>query len=74
MRAMYICVCKGVSDRRILRAVEQGAAISLRDLTRELGVGTCCGKCVPAARALLDEACTRMPPPAAAPSLHTATA
>jgi len=25
----------------------------LRDLTRELGVGTCCGKCVPEAKATL---------------------
>lgn len=58
---MYICVCKSVSDRRIRRAVEDGAVISLRDLSRELGVGTCCGKCVPAARALLDESCASLP-------------
>ena len=25
----------------------------LRDLTRELGVGTCCGKCLPEAKAAL---------------------
>jgi bacterioferritin-associated ferredoxin len=25
----------------------------MRDLTRELGVGTCCGKCVPEARSTL---------------------
>jgi bacterioferritin-associated ferredoxin len=25
----------------------------MRDLTRELGVGTCCGKCVPEARSVL---------------------
>ena len=49
---MIICVCKAVSDRHIRSAVKGGAA-SLRDLTRELGVGTCCGKCVPEARATL---------------------
>jgi bacterioferritin-associated ferredoxin len=49
---MIICVCKAVSDRHIRTAVNGGAA-SLRDLTRELGVGTCCGKCVPEARATL---------------------
>jgi bacterioferritin-associated ferredoxin len=27
----------------------------LRDLTRELGVGTCCGKCLPEAKATLSE-------------------
>jgi bacterioferritin-associated ferredoxin len=35
--------------------VKNGAK-NLRDLTRELGVGTCCGKCVPEARAALSEA------------------
>jgi bacterioferritin-associated ferredoxin len=49
---MIICVCKAVSDRHIRSAVN-GGATSLRDLTRELGVGTCCGKCVPEARATL---------------------
>jgi bacterioferritin-associated ferredoxin len=49
---MIVCVCKAVSDRQIKSAVKCGAG-SLRDLTRELGVGTCCGKCVPEARAIL---------------------
>ena len=35
---MIICVCKAVSDRHIRSAVKGGAS-SLRDLTRELGVG-----------------------------------
>jgi bacterioferritin-associated ferredoxin len=49
---MIVCICKGVSDRHIRAAVKGGAG-SLRDLTRELGVGTCCGKCVPHAKAAL---------------------
>ena len=50
--AMIICVCKAVSDRHIRSAVKGGAS-SLRDLTRQLGLGTCCGKCLPEARATL---------------------
>jgi bacterioferritin-associated ferredoxin len=50
--AMIICVCKAISDRHIRSAVRNGAT-SLRDLTRELGVGTCCGKCLPEAKATL---------------------
>jgi bacterioferritin-associated ferredoxin len=46
---MIICVCKAVSDRQIKSAVKEGATC-MRDLTRELGVGTCCGKCIPEAR------------------------
>jgi bacterioferritin-associated ferredoxin len=49
---MIICVCKAVSDRHIKSAVKGGAA-TLRDITRELGVGTCCGKCLPEAKVAL---------------------
>lgn len=56
MQRMYICVCKAVTESRLRRTVEAGEAVSLRDLTRELGVGTGCGKCVPAAREVLADA------------------
>jgi bacterioferritin-associated ferredoxin len=52
MPITIICVCKAVSDRHIRTAVRAGAN-TLRDLTRELGVGTCCGKCLPEAKAAL---------------------
>jgi bacterioferritin-associated ferredoxin len=54
MAAMIVCVCKAVSDRQIRTAVKGGAS-SLRDLTRQLGVGTCCGKCLPEAKAALSD-------------------
>jgi bacterioferritin-associated ferredoxin len=49
---MIVCICKAVSDRHIRSAVK-GGATNLRDLTRGLGVGTCCGKCLPEAKATL---------------------
>jgi bacterioferritin-associated ferredoxin len=49
---MIVCVCKAVSDRQIKNAV-RGGATRVRDLTRQLGVGTCCGKCLPEAHATL---------------------
>ena len=52
---MIVCVCKAVSERRIGLAVQQGA-VCLRDLARDLGVGTCCGKCIPDARLALSAA------------------
>lgn len=51
---MYICLCKAVSEKRIRAAVAEGAC-TMRDLTRELRVGSVCGKCVPAARVALAE-------------------
>jgi bacterioferritin-associated ferredoxin len=53
---MYVCVCKAVSDRQIQRAVREDGVVSLRELTRDYGLGTCCGKCVPQAREVLTEA------------------
>jgi bacterioferritin-associated ferredoxin len=52
MPAMIVCVCKAVSDRQIRQAVKCGAT-RVRDLARDLGVGTCCGKCLPEAQATL---------------------
>ena len=60
---MYICVCKAVSDSRIRRLVGEGAC-TLRDLSRETGLGSGCGKCVPSARQVLAESLASTPPPA----------
>jgi len=49
---MIVCVCKAVSERHIRSAVK-GGALSMRDLSRRTGLGTCCGKCVPEAHLVL---------------------
>jgi bacterioferritin-associated ferredoxin len=49
---MIVCVCKAVSDRHIRAAVNDGAT-RLKDLSRQTGLGTCCGKCLPEARSAL---------------------
>jgi bacterioferritin-associated ferredoxin len=51
---MIVCVCNNISDREIRQAIELGIS-SMPDLYRELGVGTCCGKCVSYAREVLHE-------------------
>lgn len=45
---MYICICNGVTEREIRGAVELGCS-TMGDVQRELGVATCCGKCLPEA-------------------------
>ncbi|MDP9139995.1 MAG: (2Fe-2S)-binding protein [Pseudomonadota bacterium] len=52
---MYLCICKAVSERAARRAIQQDGVVSLRDLTRTTGLGTCCGKCVPTAREFLQQ-------------------
>jgi bacterioferritin-associated ferredoxin len=57
---MIVCICKAVSDKHIRRAASEGVT-TLRELCRELGVGTSCGKCVPQAREVLGAAQPRQP-------------
>ncbi|MEM7281283.1 MAG: bacterioferritin-associated ferredoxin [Pseudomonadota bacterium] len=41
---MYVCICNGITDKQIRRAVEDGAQ-SLQELREQLGVAGCCGQC-----------------------------
>lgn len=41
---MYVCLCKGVSDRQIRQSVDEGAR-SWRQVQLATGCGTQCGKC-----------------------------
>ncbi|EHQ52075.1 BFD domain-containing protein (2Fe-2S)-binding domain-containing protein [Ectothiorhodospira sp. PHS-1] len=57
---MYVCLCKGITDHQIRRAVAEGAD-SMRDLRRELGVCTDCGKCGVCANRLLRDTLNTAP-------------
>ena len=52
---MYVCICNQVTDREIRDAVFAGAT-RLRDIQRDLGVATGCGKCARTAKCVLREA------------------
>lgn len=52
---MYVCVCNAVTDKDIIKAAENGAS-SLEDLSDELAVATCCGRCATCAKGLLRQA------------------
>ncbi|HBI69335.1 MAG TPA: 2Fe-2S ferredoxin [Massilia sp.] len=51
---MIVCVCNNISDREIRQAMDLGIT-SVAELRQELGLGTCCGKCVSYAREVLNE-------------------
>jgi bacterioferritin-associated ferredoxin len=42
---MYICICKGVTDREIVQEVEAGAR-SIDDVQVKTGCSSQCGKCL----------------------------
>jgi bacterioferritin-associated ferredoxin len=52
---MYICICNGITERQVRRAIRDGAT-TMRELRDELPIANCCGRCAPAARELLDVA------------------
>lgn len=64
---MYICVCKAVSARTARRAIQEHGIVTLRELVRHTGLGTCCGTCVPAARELLQRETEVAPVPRGGP-------
>ena len=51
---MYVCVCHGISERRIEQAIRDGAR-SFEQLQSCTGVATCCGACEPCARRMVDD-------------------
>ncbi|MCU0869315.1 MAG: bacterioferritin-associated ferredoxin, partial [Burkholderiales bacterium] len=52
--AMYVCLCHGVTDGQIRRAVDAGCC-SMRKLSQELKVATNCGRCAVHAKQVLDD-------------------
>ena len=55
---MYVCVCNGVTDKQIIQAAENGA-MTLQDLSEELKVATCCGRCANCANKVLQDTHSR---------------
>ncbi len=51
---MYVCLCKGITDGQIRDAV-YGGATNLRQVRKDLGVSSQCGKCGIMAKQIIDE-------------------
>ena len=51
---MYVCLCRGFTAQDFKDAVENGAE-SYREIRDLLDLGTCCGRCVPEARAIISD-------------------
>jgi bacterioferritin-associated ferredoxin len=54
---MIVCLCEGVSDRKVRRAIERGAR-SIDDVTAACRAGAGCGGCHRTIADMLDEAST----------------
>jgi len=58
---MYVCLCNGVSDKKIRQAVRQFSPQSFQQLRKFVPVGTQCGKCIRAAREIMQDELTQLP-------------
>jgi bacterioferritin-associated ferredoxin len=55
MGPMLVCLCKGVSDKKIRWLVQNGAC-SLREVMQTCQAGSDCGSCVGQVRELIEDA------------------
>ena len=51
---MYVCLCRGITDQDIKDAMANGAE-SYREVRDLLDLGTCCGRCAPKAKSIINE-------------------
>lgn len=51
---MIVCICKRVNSAEIRAAVQRGAA-DVTEVSRELGLGTGCGRCVEFAERMIQQ-------------------
>ncbi len=54
---MYICLCKGVTEKQIRREVANGAE-TFDDIQLKLDVALCCGQCKESTQDVIREALT----------------
>ncbi len=52
---MYVCICNAVTDGQINNALRSGCK-DVAELSQQLGVGNCCGSCLPVAEELVENA------------------
>lgn len=52
---MYVCLCHGISDKKIRKlAIEQGVQ-DIREIKKCTSLGSQCGKCIRQAKEILSE-------------------
>ena len=58
---MYVCLCNGVSDKKIRQVVRQFQPQSFQQLRKFVPVGNQCGESVRDAREVMEDELTTMP-------------
>lgn len=51
---MFVCICKGITDRQIKTLVTEQGIGSMRELKQHMPLGSQCGTCVKVAQSIID--------------------
>ncbi|QUM78845.1 (2Fe-2S)-binding protein [Moritella sp. 5] len=51
---MYVCICRGITDKQLIKSIDEGAT-TMKELSTELGIGNQCGKCCQCAKKVLHQ-------------------
>ncbi|MCK6265219.1 (2Fe-2S)-binding protein [Vibrio sp. ZSDE26] len=52
---MYVCLCHGISDKKIKKLVIEEGISDIRGIKKCTALGSQCGKCVRPAKEIIDE-------------------
>ncbi|MGC9403981.1 (2Fe-2S)-binding protein [Vibrio genomosp. F10] len=52
---MYICICHGISDKKIKKLVIEEGISDIRGIKKCTALGSQCGKCVRATKEIIDD-------------------
>ncbi len=64
---MYVCICKGITQKQLEESVNSRKGQSAKDVLRVLGIGSDCGTCVEDAAEQLLQTSNKQPQVAKAP-------
>jgi len=52
---MYVCICKGITDKQISQLVTESGVGSIRELKRHLDISSQCGSCSKVAQKVIND-------------------
>lgn len=54
LRRMFVCICKGITDKHIKDLVLEKGVGSMRELKKHLDISSQCGNCTQVAKQIID--------------------
>ncbi|MEH0667136.1 bacterioferritin-associated ferredoxin [Vibrio scophthalmi] len=57
---MFVCLCHGVSDKKIRKLVVEEGVTDIKGIKKCTALGTQCGKCVRTAKEIINESAVNL--------------